>query len=291
VIDDLYSCGAKTINIVGAGEPTIDPYFEDVIKYISKKGMVTVLFTNGIKLASKSELVGFLYDHNVSPILKYNSISNDVQDLVAGQKGYAKKRNAALEMLIAKGFNKGEPTRLGIDMMAFRGNWEELPKIHQWCRENNIFPIAGDYIPTGRTDNGIFEGIKALNAFDSASLQKTINLLQPISGKQRLELLNKLDSIDNKYGISRAGCFSYFGGAKCTQILGLYIDIEGNIWPCIARKKKLNGHLQNGLMGNVRERIKPSEIWRYNNYLKHLRANYNGGCPYKPTLQQEALMF
>ena len=37
-------------NIVGAGEPTIDPYFEDIIRFISGRGMTTVLFTNGIRL-------------------------------------------------------------------------------------------------------------------------------------------------------------------------------------------------------------------------------------------------
>src|SRR5438445_12203316 len=37
VIDDFISCGAKTINIVGAGEPTIDPHFEQTVDYIASQ--------------------------------------------------------------------------------------------------------------------------------------------------------------------------------------------------------------------------------------------------------------
>jgi len=57
----FHSCGAKTINIVGAGEPTIDPHFEDTIETIDRLGMITVLFTNGIRFAADPELVIFLY--------------------------------------------------------------------------------------------------------------------------------------------------------------------------------------------------------------------------------------
>src|ERR1017187_155150 len=48
VIKELQSCGAKTINLVGAGEPTIDPHFEETVELIDSLGMTVVLFTNGI---------------------------------------------------------------------------------------------------------------------------------------------------------------------------------------------------------------------------------------------------
>ncbi|MBP9189017.1 MAG: radical SAM protein [Chitinophagales bacterium] len=282
-IDQLANCKSKAINIVGAGEPTVDENFEEIIKYIFKKGLTTVLFTNGILLSNNPRLVKFLHEHDVSVILKYNSSNNEIQDLVAGKKGYSEKRDKALDLLLKNKFNLEYPTRIGIDIMSFRGNIKEIPNIHRWCRENNIYPLAGDYIPTGRTDNGLFQGDKTKNNFNTEDSSKIIKLLQPISSEDRLWLLNELSSIDNLFGIKREGCFAYFGGSNCTQILGLYIDIEGNIWPCIARKKNINGQLLNGLLGNIKN-DNLEEIWSKNIYLKEIRGKFDGGCPYKPKL-------
>ena len=284
VIDDLQSCGAKTINIVGAGEPTIDPHFEEVIKLIASRGLTTVLFTNGIRFYHQPDLVEFLYDSNVSVVLKYNAISDEMQDLVAGRLGYTKKRNAALDHLIDAGFAAHEPTRLGIDIIVFRGNLEEVPEIHRWARARNIFPIAGEFIPTGRTENGGFQGFKSLEAVSERERDQVVKMLQPITSGERRALLDKLLEIDNVFGIGRADHYAYFGGGICTQILGLYIDIDGNIWPCVARKKRVGQQMASGLLGNVRNGDKPSAIWLDDSYLKKLRMDFSGGCPYKPPL-------
>ncbi|MBI2968923.1 MAG: radical SAM protein [Bacteroidetes bacterium] len=285
VIDELADCGARTINLVGAGEPTVDQHFGDIVKHIHSKGITTVLFTNGILLANKPDKIDFLFKHDVSVILKYNAISSEIQDLVAGKKGYSDQRNMALQMLIERNFNKEQPTRLGIDIIAFSGNVKDIPQIHQWCRENNIFPIAGDYIPTGRTDNGVFLGDKTVLNLTEEETQKAFDLLQPINSEERFWLIKELDSIDNKFGIQRDGCFAYFGGAICTQAFGIYVDIEGKVWPCIARKKKINGQLQNGLLGNVRNNDSVKKIWEENIYIKSMKKNFDGGCPYKPVLK------
>lgn len=287
LIDELASCGARTINMVGAGEPTVDENFEDIVRYIYTKGITTVLFTNGIMLAKRPLLIDFLYKHDVSIMLKYNAVSATIQDMVAGKKGYTEKRNKALELLIKAGFNNESPTRLGVDIISFRGNVTDIPKIHLWCRERNIYPIAGDYIPTGRTDNGIFTGEKSANNFSEIEVQKINKLLQPITTEERFWLITQLGLIDNKFGIQRDGCFAYFGGSICTQIMGLYIDIEGNIWPCIARKKSADNQLINGLLGNIRQRDSVKKIWQEDSYIRNLRITFNGGCPYKPKLTNE----
>jgi MoaA/NifB/PqqE/SkfB family radical SAM enzyme len=281
VIDDLQSCGAKTINIVGAGEPTIDPHFEEVIEAINHRGLTTVLFTNGIRFYHQPDLVEFLYQHNVSVVLKYNSISAEVQDLVAGRNGYTEKRNAALDHLLDAGFTAYEPTRLGVDIMVFQGNIDEIPAIHRWCRTQNIFPIAGEFIPTGRTENGGFQGYSSLEGLSESQRDQVVKILQPISDDERRALINALSDIDTSFGIRRPGQYAYFGGGICTQILGLYIDIEGNVWPCVAKKKGFGAHAIAGLIGNVRNGDKPSALWRTDAYLKLLREKFTGGCPYK----------
>lgn len=284
LIRDLCSCGAKTINIVGAGEPTIDPHFEEVVDYIYENDMTTVLFTNGIRFAHQPELVNFLYHRKVSVVLKFNSLSAETQDLVAGRRGYTQKRDIALESLIDAGFTAYTPTRLGVDMIVFKGNLSEIPKIHKWCRRENIFPIAGEFIPTGRTEDGVFQGFEALHGFSKGEVEQVSNLLRPIDSEERNELLRQIEMIDNELGIDRSDCIAYYGGGICTQLLGLYIDIEGNVWPCVARKKKVGAELTNGLLGNVRRGDMPSSIWRQDAYIHQLLHNYNGGCPYKPGL-------
>lgn len=283
-IEDMHTCGAKTINIVGAGEPTIDPRFEQIIQRIFDLGMTTVLFTNGIRFYYEPSLLNFLYERNVSVVLKLNSISTETQDLVAGQRGYARKRDEVLERLIDTGFAIPKPTRLGVDVIAFKGNVEEIPVIHKMCRSQNIFPIIGEYIPTGRTENGAFQGHNALGGFSDAESRRTAELLLPIDSTDRLVLLRSIEDIDNRFGIKRSSNFAYFGGSICTQVLGLYVDIQGNIWPCVARQKKTEKGFVSGWLGNIRNGDRPSEIWRNNLYLRSIRESFTGGCQFKHAL-------
>ena len=289
IIEDVLRCGTKTINIVGAGEPTIDPFLEEIVDYIDKKGAHVVLFTNGIRLAYDIELARFLYARNVSIVLKFDSLENNLQDLIAGRKGYAAKRNRALELLIDCGFSSQLPTRLGVDVVVFEGNLEEVPQIHEMCRRRNLFPIIAEYIPTGRTEGGTFQGYEAIRNFRQAEKNKVTSLLKPITAKERKELLRRLFLIDRKYNIVRDRKPAYFSGASCTQMLGLYVDIQGNVWPCVARKKIVHGKLENGFLGNVREGRMPCEAWKTDSYIDYLLSIYDGSCPYKANLAASLL--
>lgn len=154
VIDDFAKAGARTVNIVGAGEPLLDSHCAKVIEVIHQHGLRTMLFINGTRLANSAELVQFLLERNASVVLKYSSLSPAVQDAVVGRRGHTHHRDAALSRLIDFGFNAEDPTRMGLDTIAFVGNQDETPAIHRWCRENNVFPITADYIPIGRTGWG-----------------------------------------------------------------------------------------------------------------------------------------
>lgn len=287
VIDTFSSCGTKTVTIVGAGEPTIDPHFEQVVEAISTRGMITVLFTNGITLVHNPRIVRFLNECGASVILKYNAINPELQDAVAGRQGYAAKRDAALELLLDEGFSAHEPTRLGLDIMVFEGNIEEIPKIHLYCRQNNLYPIAGDYIPTGRTEGGFFHGYAALTGDNGDTRTYLESILAPPSPEERSHLFSALKEIDGRFGIDRSKHSAYYGGGICTQILGLYVDVLGDIWPCVARKTRTNaGYIEKSL-GNIRKGSSLSEIWQADPYIKELRRVFIGACPYKLPLINE----
>jgi MoaA/NifB/PqqE/SkfB family radical SAM enzyme len=285
VIADLKRAGARTINIVGAGEPTIDPHFEETIEYVADQGMVPVIFTNGIRLAHDHQLLCMLHKHRATVVLKYDSSSNSLQDLVAGAHGYAEKRNIALQYLIDMGFNAEIPTRLGLDSVVFQGNISEITSIHTWAREHNIFPIAADFIPTGRTADGVFCGQSALETASNQERQLISEVLQPVNTSSRLTTVGNLLSIDVAFEIKRGPALAYYGGGACTQELGLYVDIEGHIWPCVARKQRVNGILLECPLGYVRQGDLPSKIWRKTQFLAELRSTFDGSCPYKPSLK------
>lgn len=286
VIDDFRESGARTVNIVGAGEPTIDPHFEETIDHIARHNLTAVLFTNGIRLSEEPSLINFLYSRNVSVVLKYNSQSGALQDLAAGRNGYSAKRDHALTLLQDVGFNKSLPTRLGLDIITFSGNLREIPSIHRSCRQKNIFPIAGEYIPTGRTDEGHFQGYGAMKGLTEPDRQRLVRILQPLTADERSWLLSELQETDQVLQIRPADHMAYFGGGVCTQILGVYVDVEGNIWPCVARKKTEGNALSNGLLGNTRHGDLPSQLWRQHPYMRAIRQGFNGGCPYKPAIVQ-----
>lgn len=281
VIHDFRSAGAATVNLVGAGEPTIDPHFQECVAEIVALGMHCVLFTNGIRIAEDVEFVKFLHEHHVTVVLKFNSPDHTTQDLVAGRRGYTNLRDTALERLRNWGFNADEPTRLALDIMAFEGNRSDIPKIHRWCRENGVFPIAADFIPTGRTLGGRFAGEASLVTLSDHERDKVEQLLQPLSSQERDALHAELVHIDREFGIHHQSHPAYYCGAGCTQILGLYVDIVGNIWPCVARTRRGEGAEERKPLGSIREGILPSQIWRGHPYMHSIRVDYDGGCPYK----------
>jgi hypothetical protein len=156
-----------------------------------------------------------------------------------------------------------------------------VPKIHDWARRNNIFPIAADYIPTGRTEHGTFQGFAALQFIDPPDQSRITELLAPPQLEDRIALDQELRIIDRRYGISRSYRYAYYGGGICTQILGLYVDIEGNIWPCVARKTVWQGKNSDTPLGSIRSGDLPSAVWRGHAYMDHIRRSFDGGCPYK----------
>ena len=56
LINDLKSCGVVNINIVGAGEPTIDPHFEEIIDYRYANYRPIILSSNMTKKQLNDEV-------------------------------------------------------------------------------------------------------------------------------------------------------------------------------------------------------------------------------------------
>jgi MoaA/NifB/PqqE/SkfB family radical SAM enzyme len=68
VVKSLAEAGARTINITGAGEPTMDPVFERVVRLIASLGIRPLVATNGIKLGTSTEMVRLFVETRASVV-------------------------------------------------------------------------------------------------------------------------------------------------------------------------------------------------------------------------------
>ena len=287
VVRDVLSAGARTINLVGAGEPTIDPQFREIVDLVRSSGARTVVFTNGVAIANDETLVEWLWRRSVTVVMKYNAVNPTMQDAMVGKRGYSSTRDAALRRLIDTGFNSTEPTRLAVDTLACRGNLDDLVPIHRWCRQNNIFPMTAEFLPTGRTADGSVDAVVALEIIDVNLAEQARRSLVPLSQPDRERLLRDLATVDRQYGIEYRGPRAYFGGGPCSQLLGVYVDIQGSIWACVARSRGAGGDARP--LGSIKSGDTASSIWRTSPYMRSIRSTYTGGCPYKPSLESSAL--
>lgn len=280
IIGDFAEAGALTVNIVGAGEPLIDPLLPMVLHQIAELGMVPVVFTHGAELATRPKLIGLLQEVQATVVVKLNSSDAVLQDAIVGRKGYTNLRDMAVTTLLEQGFANTVPTRLAIDTLAFKGNLKELPRIHRWARMNNVFPISAGFIPTGRTGGGQVSGAASLRVVPDPERKTAEAALAPIDSEDTGWLRDCIQKIDAEYGVQHHPCSAYFGGGQCTQILGLYVDVLGRIWPCVARQQ-IGPNPSLEPLAYFRDGILPSEVWASHPYMRWIRENYNGGCPYK----------
>lgn len=249
IIDAIDSLEVKAINIIGAGEPTIDPVLIDVVKYISNKNIIPIISTHGARLTEN--LVSELYANNASVIIKVNSFNPVLQDKLVNRNDYAKKRDKGIRLLIEAGFNKQTAyyqTRLGINSIVLQENKDEIFEIHKYCRLNNIMPIMSTFIPAGRTK-------------DRTDME--------ISQYEFIEISKKVRDIDREqHKIEYQRLIPYLGGVPCTQCSksSIYVNILGDIFECPGQQKKY---------GN----IKDISIEKAFENIKKDQENYDFSCP------------
>ena len=275
IIIQLKEAGTKTINIVGAGEPTMYKHFDELIKFISLQGIKVCVSTNGILLASQDNRIDLLNEIKATIILKVNSCNSYLQYVLVAQDGYATTRDNTLKKLINKGFTNETPTRLAINTLLIKSVYSEIYDIFLFCRENNISMISSVYMPTGRTYGLVFHGKEAI----PNKYQVMDELYQPLTRSDIEILLNQIKDYDNRNNIVRTLHPAYISGIACTQLLGIQIDNQGRVWSCPARKILINGSVEELPLTDDKT-VKYLSIWKGETAF-NIRDNYNGECIYK----------
>lgn len=227
LLDQAKELGCQMVHIAARGEPTVDPLFKEQLQYINELGMIPVIFTHGANI--DEEWAQLFWETNSSIMIKIHSFNNELQDFFAGKKGYAEKRNKGLKHLIEKGFNRGEPTRLGADILVMKKNYNEIESIFRWCRENNVFPLVKPFLCNNRGKSKyVIENL----------------YVSPEAVKDLYERLSEIDKKEHGYFWEPTPPYA---GINCNYYYyHIVVTIMGDIWPCIG--------LSHLTMGNIREK-------------------------------------
>lgn len=153
VIYQAKNLGARSVWIPGSGEPFLDKSFFyhnnfPLLELSKSLGLSVTFFTNGTFI--NKEIAKTLLEYDVSIVTKLNSFNKKTQDYLAGKIGAYEKIIKGLNNLIDIGFNKTSPTRLGIDTVVTDQNYDEMPSLFRFCRENNIIPYITANLHGGR---------------------------------------------------------------------------------------------------------------------------------------------
>lgn len=223
LIDQAADLGARSINFVGAGEPTIDPDFWALMGRMRARGIVPIVYTEASQRLTDRAFVRRLFDAGATVVVKMNSRADPAyQDAIVrgagpkasrGADGYAARRDAAVTLLLEEGFASGEPTRLAFDTIICRQNLAEIPELHRFARRHNIFVLFVSYLPSGRSSDALHDAI-------GRDEQRAV-----------FEELARIDA--REHGLVHGAGFPYAGGVPCTiRGLGLFVKITGAVLDC-----------------------------------------------------------
>ncbi len=142
VIDEAIDCGACAISIVGGGESLLRPSIlidgESCLDYANARGCYTYVYTNCTLVDDAA--ARWLQRRDVTVVGKLNSLRHQVQDELAGVAGSAAKIQRGIDALLRAGLADEQPSRLGMETVICRANYEELPELWRWMRQRRIVP-------------------------------------------------------------------------------------------------------------------------------------------------------
>ena len=142
VIEEAVSAGARLISIVGGGEPLLRPSLlrdgESCIDCANHLGSYCCLYTNATLI--DDDAARWLHSRDVTVVGKLNSLREDVQDMLAGVAGSARRMRHGIDALVRAGFADGDPPRFALQSVICRQNYDEIPDMWRWLRQNNIVP-------------------------------------------------------------------------------------------------------------------------------------------------------
>jgi radical SAM protein with 4Fe4S-binding SPASM domain len=201
--------GAKKIIILG-GEPTIYPYFLELIDFINSEKLQTEVFTNGSMITP--ELSKILYKKNVRVVLKLNSLNPEIMGLLTGRSDSLSNSLNAIKYLKEAGY-PDDSHLLGASTVICKNNFSEIIDLWIWLKNQKVTPYLEIITPQGK-------------AKEDAEL-----LVEP---KVLEELFQKIAAIDYELYGNKWDIQPPLVASKCLRNLySCLIDSYGNVKPCV----------------------------------------------------------
>ncbi len=148
ILDQAKLLGARIMLVAGTGEPLIDPDFLPTVEYAYNLGFGTLLYSNGLEGNSPSEVkplsqeaANFIFWHNVTPIIKLESLIEFHHDFLTNVPGSHKAAMESLTRLQKAGYGEIDEnaiTRIGLAALYTQINKSDLDQLKRWCEFRGI---------------------------------------------------------------------------------------------------------------------------------------------------------
>ena len=244
VIHQAKELGARKIIILG-GEPMLYPHIMEMIRYIRTLDMEIELFTNGTNITQS--VAQELFDNGVRAVLKMNTFDESLQDTLSGRKGSYVQIQEALKNLKLAGY-PSQDNPLGVSSIICQQNIDELPRMWEWLRDQNILPYFEMMTPQG--------GAREHNMLELDS--------RTIEGF--FQLISEIDRI--KYGIHWDPKPPLVGGECLRHQFYCAVNSEGYVQSCVGITIPIGNVRQQSLKEILRDSEVVQDLKNYKDMIK-----------------------
>lgn len=271
IIDQANKLGAVSLVATGAGEPILDSGFKKIIEHACQLGMTSIIYTNGYYI--DFNMARFLYQHNVSPLVKIESLNPEIHDQITQVAGSQAKALTAIENLLRAGYGVVHDgiTRIGIAAVYTALNIHGLADLKKFCQQYGI-----------------------LLTVDELGLEK-----QAKKNSDKLFVEKKeIDIVKQRLCLTESGINFYSSQEVCNFAnYGIRVDQDGNISYCTMQDlSNIIGNVldcgvekavwASRIAKNIAMREKIKTIEQVNQAMKRCGLRYNisfpiNTCPFK----------
>jgi sulfatase maturation enzyme AslB (radical SAM superfamily) len=120
---------------VWGGEPLLHPEFEGVIRFLKQRRAFIAINTNGSKLVKHAS---FLASMGVERIIVSIDGTAATHDRIRRSPGAFMRLSSGIASIAAA---QSDRTRVRVNFVVLPDNYEEMPAVLQWCRDQGIYRV------------------------------------------------------------------------------------------------------------------------------------------------------